>query len=281
MKYEQEHLAAHDGTRLFLRAAAVTGKVKAHAVLTHGRGEYSGRYGHVAEALAERGLRLWIYDLRGHGRSGGRRGDVPTYDALLDDLDVVVQRARDPGAPLFLLGHSLGGQITLNYLLKRQPECRGAVIGAPYLRLAFKPKRWRRALARAALWLYPSFTQPTPLLWSRLSRDQAHLASFPDLELMHHLISARMYEAVRRGAIDALAGAPKLRVPLLLIHGADDAVTSVEATREFYEHAGSTDKTLRIYPDMLHEPHNEIGRERVIADVIHWIEERCAGPRLD
>ncbi len=233
-----------------------------------------GRYGHVVEALVSSGIEVWSYDLRGHGRSGGRRGDVPSYEALLDDLERVVALALGSGIPLFLLGHSLGGQITLNFLLTRKADCRGAIVTSPYLRLAFSPPRWRLALAHAARWLWPSLTQPTPMPWSRLSRDQEHLATFPDMQLMHHDISARMYHAVKVAAATALAGAPRFQTSLFLIHGADDPVTSAAATREFFERAGSPDKTLKIYPGMLHETFNEIGREMVFADVIAWIEAR-------
>ncbi len=277
MKYQEQILTTRDGIRLRVRAAKMDAEARAVAVLTHGRGEHSGRYGHVVEAFAARGVRVWSYDLRGHGRSGGKRGDVPSYDALLDDLGCVVALAQVEALPLFLLGHSLGGQITLNYLLQRETSCRGAVVASPYLRLAFAPPRWRLALADAARWLWPSLTQPTPMPWSRLSRDQDHLASFPDMELMHHDISARMYHAVKSGAVGALANAARLRTPLFLIHGADDPVTSVEATREFFQRAGSADKTLTIYPEMLHETHNEIGRERVFSDVIGWVEARLSG----
>ncbi len=275
MDYQEHHFPSHDATPLYVRETRVAGKICGEVILTHGRGEHSGRYGHVARAFAARGLRLWSYDLRGHGRSGGGRGDVPSYEALLDDLKQVVDfvKARQIG-PLFLLAHSLGGQITLNYLLRREFQGAGAIIASPYLRLAFAPPRWRLALAGTARWLWPSLTQPTPLPWTRLSRDQAHLASFPDPELTHHLISARMYHAVRTGALAALAGAPKLRIPLLLIHGAEDQVTSVEATRDFYGRLGSPDKALKIYPQMLHETFNEIGREQVIDDILAWIEER-------
>src|SRR5678810_955655 len=86
MEFQVQHLEAKDGTRLFVRVAPVAGKEKAHIVLTHGRGEHSGRYLHVAAAFAARGLKLFSYDLRGHGRSGGKRGDAPGYNALLDDL---------------------------------------------------------------------------------------------------------------------------------------------------------------------------------------------------
>lgn len=274
MELHEHYLEAKDGTRLFVREAEVVGKAKAHIVLTHGRGEHSGRYLHVAAAFASRGLKTFSYDLRGHGHSGGKRGDTPGYDALLDDLDRVVQLAQSVDAPLFLFGHSLGAQIVVNYILEREPACRGAIIASPYLRLAFQPEWWRLALARVIRSLWPSLTLETKLISSRLSRDGAHLASLPDLDLVHHRISVRMYEAVKNGAARAFAGAPRLRIPVLLLHGTEDSVTSAEATREFHALIGAQDKTLAVFPGMLHETHNEIGREEVIAMMTSWIETR-------
>lgn len=277
MDYKEQTIAPEPGVRLFVRTAVVPGPVKAEVILTHGRGEHSGRYDHVAEDFARHGYRLWSYDLRGHGRSNGTRGDLISYGDLLGDLKAVVGMAGAGEGAVFLLGHSLGGQITLNFLLAYPNDCKGAIIASPYLRLAFVPKWWRMLLARATHWIWPGMRQTTVLPPSKLSRDHAHLSSLPGLDLMHHQISARMFYAINRAGTAALEQAPRLRIPLLLIHGSGDQVTSAEATREFFEAAGSKDKTLMVYPDMLHETHNDIGREKVMADMISWMEARLGG----
>ena len=272
--FDETFLTAKDGTSLYVRAPAVHESARAQIVLTHGRGEYSGRYSHVSEAFAAHGLALVTFDLRGHGRSGGKRGDTPSYAALLEDLDCVVRFARSRGGPLFLFGHSLGGQIALNYLHRVNANFHGALIASPYLRLAFRPERWRLAMAGLLRWIWPSITLRTHLPFDRLSRDIAHLESLPDLDLMHHRISVRKYEAIKKGAIEAFAGAAEIRLPILLLPGADDPVTSMEATREFHAALGATDKTLAIFPGMLHETHNEIGRAEVLRTIIEWVEAR-------
>src|SRR5579884_155204 len=121
------------GDQLFLRVAQLSSPPRAEVILTHGLGEHSGRYGHVAQALAEKGMRLWAYDLRAHGRSPGRRGDAPDYQLFLDDLACIVEQVPSGPAPVFMMGHSLGGQITLNYLLRHQGNFRGAIIASPWL----------------------------------------------------------------------------------------------------------------------------------------------------
>lgn len=263
-----------EGVTLALRSARMAGAVRADVVLVHGLGEHSGRYGHVAAVLAERGLRLCAWDLRGHGRSGGARGDALHYGALVADLERVVAHFVTPGRPWFLLAHSFGGQVTLRYLEERQPACAGAVIAAPWLRLAFDPPWWKLALAWAALRVWPGFVQQTGNRWDRLSRDLEHLASLPDLDLVHHRLSARLYFAMREMGEAVLADAERLRVPLLLLHGEEDPITCHRATRELCGLAGSADKTLRLYPGVRHEIHNDFGREAVLIEVADWLVAR-------
>ncbi len=273
LEFNESCFEAGDGERLFARCAKVREAVRAEVLLTHGLGEHSGRYRHVAEVFAARGL--CAYDLRGHGRSGGRRGDAARYEMLLDDLGFAAARVAHEERPVFLLGHSLGGQIALNYLLRTGAVCRGAVIASPWLRLAFAPARWRVALGRAALRIWPGWRQGTDVSWSRLSRDAEHRAALPEPELLNHTISARFYFAIERAATAAMSGAPQLRTPLLLLHGGDDPVTSMAATQEFHARAGSADKTILIYPDARHETHNDLCRDQVIDDIARWIEARA------
>jgi alpha-beta hydrolase superfamily lysophospholipase len=168
----------------------------------------------------------------------------------------------------------MGGQITLRFLQTTRLLCQGAVIASPWLRLAFEPPWWKLSLARLAMHCWPSLVQSTGNRWERLSRDRSHLLSFPDLDLVHHGISARMYFAVRTAGEQALAGAASLSVPLLLLHGDADPVTSHHATCEFFEYAGSPDKTLRIFPESRHEVHNDLERAQVIHEIAHWIDSR-------
>jgi acylglycerol lipase len=261
-------------TRLFVRTARFDEPVRAEVLLTHGLGEHSGRYSHVAAALAGRGLRMWGYDLRGHGRSDGPRGDA-RYDDLLEDLAQLHAEVAQTGHPVFLMGHSMGAQISLSLLLSRPAECRGAVIASPWLRLAFVPPLWRTALACVAARLWPWLTQPTSSIADELSRDLTHVATLPNPELVHHRVSARLFLAVQREGRRVLERAGEFQHPVLLIHGSGDAVTSCDATREFYERAGSADKRFVLYPEFMHETHNDIGRERVLEDAAGWIAERA------
>ncbi len=266
---------ARDGTRLFVRVSEPGGgEARGAILLTHGMGEHSGRYGHVVRHLNEAGLRVMTWDLRGHGRSEGRRGDIRGYDLLVDDLLEVWRLAAAEGGAVFLYGHSMGGQITLNFAVRHQPAAAGLIITSPWLQLAFAPPRWKVSLARIAARVWPSFTQNTDVVPSRLSRDLDFLMGMPDPHLVHHRMSARMYQALTAGALRAGREAVELRYPMLLIHGGDDPVTSVLATEEFFRALRSEDKSLVIVPQGLHETHNDVCREEVLRQITAWLEAR-------
>jgi acylglycerol lipase len=273
---DEEWLDREGDTRLFIRSSSPAKKPRATVIFTHGLGEHSNRYGHVAAEFVARGWRVVAWDLRGHGRSSGPRGDVEDYQTFLDDLGAVSARYRASESPLFLYAHSLGGQIALRFLQTAPVSCQGAIIASPWLRLAFDPPWWKLALARVAMHFWPAFKQSTGNRWERLSRDLSHMTSFPDLELVHHGISARMYFAVRAAGELALGDASVLRIPLLLLHGDADPVTSHHSTCEFFEKAGAADKTLRIFPGTRHETHNDLDRVQVIREIAEWIEARIA-----
>jgi alpha-beta hydrolase superfamily lysophospholipase len=270
---EEGFLGSCEGGQLFIRVAHPPGTARAGVLLTHGLGEHSGRYGHLAKTLVERGCTVMAWDLPGHGKSSGGRGDVPE-NSLVRNLAVVCAHFHTQGRPLFIFAHSLGGQIALRWLEESGADCCGAIIASPWLRLAFDPPWWKLALARLAMRYWPGFVQSTGNRWERMSRDREHMASFPDLDLVHHSISARMYFAVRAAGEQALARADRLRTPLLLLHGDSDEVTSHHATCEFFEHVGSADKTLRIYPGARHETHNDLDRALVLREIADWIEAR-------
>lgn len=258
---------------LFLRSAVAGGNIKADVLLTHGLGEHSARYDHVAGFLAQNGYRLCAYDLRGHGRSHGRRGHVNRYGEFLDDLEMVMNYFKREGVPMFLYGHSLGGQITLNYLLQRRPQVLGAIITSPWLELAFRPHPLKILLAKIMVVLWPTFTQNGPGDQALLSRDSAFLASLPGQELVHHRLSARMFNEILAGAGRVRESTSGFGCPLLLIHGDEDPLTSPAATESFFKNLAGPDKTLKIHPGMRHETHNEIGREKVLAEMVEWMDK--------
>jgi alpha-beta hydrolase superfamily lysophospholipase len=278
MTPEDVRFLSSDGTELFGRIFPTAQSPRATVVLIHGLGEQSSRYLHVGASMSRAGFRAAAFDLRGHGRSNGERGFLLRYDDFLDDVASAVSRFRRPGESFFLYAHSLGGQIAINYILRDKPPLNGAVIASPWIRLAFMPNPLKLFLAGLFRHLVPTFSQEADQDITKLSRDTAFLEALPDRDLNHRRVSARMYFEMLRGARMALDGAERFDVPLLMLHGTHDRVTSFSASEEFFARVKSSDKTFTAYPEGLHEMHNEICREEVLKRVSEWMAERCSKP---
>jgi alpha-beta hydrolase superfamily lysophospholipase len=249
-------------------------------VIAHGFGEHGGTYGYVAESLGRMlDVDIIAVDLRGHGRSPGRRGVVRRYEDLTDDLACVLDWAARtrPDVPRLLLGHSNGGQVALRVALDGQGAFDGLIISNPALRIAVPIPPHKLKLGRFLLRYAPWVTLRSELQVDRLTRDpeiqRAHLAD----RLRHSRMSAPLFFGLVEGGEMLMARAGEIRTPIVMLIGGQDPVVDPAAARELYDRLGSEDKTLLLYPKMLHEPLNELGREQVLEDVARWIEPRLQG----
>ena len=257
-----------NGLRLFYRRWEPLGSPSGMIVIIHGQGEHSGRYVHVGKFFAEAGLTVVAPDLRGHGKSQGRPGVISHYSDLAGDA---ISFVRDRSIQrCFLFGHSLGGQLVLWIARQKLVEVNGVVASAPWLRLAEPPPAWLVSFAGIVNRLVPSCRFPTGISDQKISRDKAHLDSLEDLDLVHRFITARMYFEAEKAAGSLLASTA-IEMPVLLAHGDEDEVTSLQATREFFQQLQAPSKTLRIYPGFRHELHNEPERAQVLNDYLEWI----------
>jgi alpha-beta hydrolase superfamily lysophospholipase len=249
-------------------------------VIAHGFGEHGGTYCYVAESLGRMlDADIIAVDLRGHGRSPGRRGVVRRYEDLTDDLACVLDWAARtrPDVPRFLLGHSNGGQVALRVALDRQGAFDSLIISNPALRIAVPIPPHKLKLGRFLLRYAPWVTLRSELQVDRLTRDpeiqRAHLAD----RLRHSRMSAPLFFGMVEGGEMLMARAGEIHTPIVMLIGGQDPVVDPAAARELYDRLGSEDKTLLLYPKMLHEPLNELGREQVLDDLGRWIEPRLRG----
>ena len=228
------------------KAGSRSKKPKAVIALIYGFGEHTGRYTHVGEAFNKAGYALIGFDLRGHGKSGGTRGHTPSYDAMMDDISdfMALIGTRYPGLPRFLYGHSMGGNQVLNFCLRRKPDVVGVIATGPWLKLAFNPPALQVTLAKTISHIAPSFTQNSPLDTSALSHDQKVADAYNTDPLVHSKISAKLFVGMYKSGLWALDHADEFSVPLLLMHGTADRITSSEAGAEFAKRAG------KILPDV-------------------------------
>ncbi|MBM7565033.1 alpha/beta hydrolase [Paenibacillus sacheonensis] len=243
--------------------------------LVHGMGEHIGRYLHVADMFTRAGYAVFGFDQVGHGRTEGKRGHTKSYIALMDGVDAMLAetKRRYPDKPLFLYGHSMGGNVTLNYVLRRKPDIAGVIVTGPWLRLAFNPPPLQLIIARVVNRLFPSYTNDRPMVGDHLTSDPVMVKRYQEDELGHGAITARFFLSVQGAGLWALKHASEWRVPLLLMHGGSDKVTSILASRQFAEAAGSK-CTFMEWPGLKHELHNELDREEVFDVARDWLEER-------
>lgn len=259
-------------------SSLVPREAAAHVVVVHGYGDHGGRYQELAEELFARGIATWRLDLRGHGHSGGARGDVLRHSDYLDDLERLLALARGRGAaPLFLLGHSHGGLVVLRHLLATQGAgVEGAILSAPYLQLAFEPPRWKLAAGEILRHVAPSLSIPSGIEPSMLTRDAERLAWTEADPLFFATTTPRWFHQVRRAQAEVRERGGELRLPLLVLLPLADPVVRAKATETFFGTVASSDKELIAFPEALHEIFNELPalRARAIDAVATWVLER-------
>lgn len=246
---------------------------KAVIVLVHGLGEHMGRYHEPGSFLGSRGIAVYGCDLRGHGRTKGKRGHAE-YPQLLSDLANVLRFVRNYHAdcPIILYGHSMGGNIAASYVLEQpavQEELHGLILSAPWFALKMKTPVWALAMGQVMYRLHPSFTQDNGLDPAWLSKDERVGEEYLRDPLVHGRISAGLFLAIHKRGKKAIKQAAKLHLPTLVMHGDDDAVTSDSASRKLAEKAPNA--SFKSWPGLRHEPHNELEKEEVMEFVYNWI----------
>jgi lysophospholipase len=273
--YTSDQFAAGDGLLLSRYVCRPSAASRAVVAVVHGYGEHGGRYEVLAADLAQRGLTVCVYDLRGHGRSSGRRGHIRSFTEYLDDTGLFLDGARREaaGLPLFLLGHSMGGLIAAAYAERRPvDDLAGLVLSAPFLRLAIPVPALRVQAARVVSRVAPTVDVGNPLDAAGLSHDEAVVAAYRTDPLNHSAATARWAAEVFAAQRAALSAAARLSLPLLVMLGEDDPVADPAAVRELFAAAASADKTLRLYAGFFHEIFNETGREAPVADLGGWLD---------
>ena len=247
--------------------------MKAMVILVHGVGEHTMRYQHWIERFLKDGIGIIGVDLPGHGKSDGSRGVIRSYSQTDEMISILTKEYSNtfPGTPLFLYGHSLGGGIVLKYVLENSPAINGAIITSPWLRLAFEPGRGRIFLAKLMKSLFPSFVQPSGLVVDYLSHDEKVVDAYRNDPLVHDRISASLFHSAVTAADYALKNAGSLKVPLLIMHGSGDMITSPEGSRNFASATRLAE--YKEWENGYHELHNEPFKETVYSFIIKWLEK--------
>lgn len=251
-------------------------KLRAMIVLVHGLGEHIRRYEGWAGLFTEAMIGMAGVDLPGHGLSDGKRGHIRSYAITDEMIDILLQECRKtfPGVPLFLYGHSLGGGIVLDYLIRKNPDVRGAIVTSPWLKLSFEPDRMKVKMAGIMKSIVPSLVQSSGLVVDHISRNAGVVELYRKDPRIHGLISVSLFHSAMTAASGALKNASRLKKLLLLMHGTEDHICSPEGSREFAEKSPLVE--LRLWEGAYHELHNDYCRHEVFDTIRSWIDDKLS-----
>ncbi|MEO0733206.1 MAG: lysophospholipase [Bacteroidota bacterium] len=243
--------------------------------LIHGMGEHCRRYDPMVDWYRRHGIAFVGYDRQGFGRSEGQRAYAEGYKDYLDEVArlVVACEQRYPDTPLFLYGHSFGGQTLLQYLIKRNPQIDGAIVTGPHIRLGFKANPFIVALGRITDRVWPTFSQSNQLDVSLLSRTPEVISDYQQDPLNTDRLTSRVGIGLLDVAQELDTWRGQLPVPTLLMHGTADGITGA-AGSEAFAVRNPENLTWKPWPGLYHEIHHEPEREEVFTYVLAWLEEK-------
>ncbi len=241
-------------------------------LIVHGHGEHAGRFQGVAEYFNEKGISVIALTLRGHGNSEGKKGHAPSMEQLLTDIEYFIRYVRVDylNAELYLYGHSMGGNIILNYLAKDQSnEITVGIATSPWIKLAFEPPKWKVNLGNWVADIIPSLIQPSGLKAEDISSIKEEVEKYENDSLIHSKISAKLFTTITKGGEYLIHNTHKFKHKVFLAHGQQDKIISHDATAEFAKDSNLF--TFKSYPDSKHEIHHDVDFENLMGDILGWM----------
>ena len=267
--------AGAGGCEIFWRNWVPAAEPASVVVIAHGLSEHSGRYEHVAADLVAAGHAVYALDHRGHGRSGGPRALIDRVVHAVADLDQLIAMAHqeNPRVPLTLLGHSMGGAISLAYAVRNEDHIDRLIVSAPAVSLEAAPPLTR--LAARVLSVVAPRLGIYDVEASLICTDPAVVTDYEQDPLVFHKnVPARTVAEIIGESVKLPDRLPALRLPLLVLHGTDDGIIPMASSSGMVlERAGSESKRFKTYPGMYHEILNEPDRGKVLDDIRSWLDE--------
>jgi len=288
MNHSETWIKADDGTRLFSQSWVPEPVTRSGIVLVHGFGDHSGRYGELVLKLTSAGFPVFAFDLRGHGRSSGRRGHILAWQEYRSDLSRFLDGLCEQDmTPSFLFGHSMGGLIVLDFLLGGDPRdstievklresIEGVVLSAPLLAQPGVPA-WRLKVAALLSQVWPVFSLRAGIDPATLSRSEGEREGYREDPLVHGTGSARLATELISTQARIFEWADRLQTSILLCHGTGDRLVSIAGSRRLAAAAPSGLVELKEYSGACHELHNDLVKEKYFGDVLRWIERGSEG----
>ena len=233
--------------------------------------EHAARHKNTVQFLTANGFEVVAFDLRGSGRSGGRRQWVAQFNDYVEDTAAVfhwIQKELEP-LPLFVLGHSMGGTIAVYFAALFQSHLKGLILSAPALRVGPATPAWKLSAAKVLGRLVPKLRIAGSL--GGISRDPEVEKAYLSDPLIPHSNTAGLGLEVLKAFEGVLHQASQIRVPTFIVHGSMDRIVDASGSFEILQRLGTSDKTLHILPGGFHEPHNDIDKEVYFQLLLQWL----------
>jgi alpha-beta hydrolase superfamily lysophospholipase len=259
--------------KIFARKWLVDDKSKAVIILVHGLGEHIGRYEHVAGYFNQNNISVYGFDHRGHGKSSGKRGHIASNQDFISDIDTLIEMVKNEnsGVPIFLYGHSMGGNMVLFYALSKKPDIKGIICTSPGLGAGEPVPPAKLLAAKTMKTLMPAMTINNGLDVNNLSHNPKVIKDYREDPLVHPMISLKLAMDIFSNGDWAVDNAEKFPIPLLLLIGSDDHIINLDKIKQFAENAPSNLLTFEIFSGFYHELHNEFEQEKVLRVILDWI----------
>lgn len=271
---QEGSFSGYDDLELFWQSWLVSNP-RATLIITHGHGEHSECYSNLVEGLTGSGYQVYGWDLRGHGKSGGKRGVVSSFDEYIRDLRLFIEyvRPRIQSHPFYLLGHSMGALVLLKYLTRNGLGwSSGIVLSSPLLGIKVKVTKTKARLAKMLGSIAPGITLPTEIKNEDLTRDKVLLRKYEKDPYRHDRMNSVLYMAIIDNIEYILQRADKIPGPVLMQISGKDKVVSHEAAISFYENLPIKEKQLIVYENMTHEVYNDVQRAKPHGDLKRWLD---------
>ncbi len=275
----REHFSSIDGLQIYYQAD-VPDSPRANILLVHGFGEHCGRYEELTKALTMENYAVFRFDLRGHGRSDGKRGHIFDFDEYLQDFSCFKERALSHGHAAnqtILIGHSYGGLVSLSSLLRDPNDISALALSSPFFGVADDIPRWKIGLGKLLSRYLPAFSMPTEIDPADVSHDPATVHEYATDTLIGRTASTRWLTETLGAQANALAKAGDVSIPVLWQQAGDDRLVCKHKGRAVFDRLSSVDKTWIEYPDMFHEIFFELEREKPIGALFAWLENQVQG----
>lgn len=262
------------GPRLYYESW-IPRKARAILVFVHGLSEHTGRYGPLIKSFVNNGYGVALYDQRGHGNSGGQRGHFDNFNDMLSDLAAFISMIdkANPSTPIILVGHSFGGQLALNYVVRYTKRIRGLIVSSPNIRLKMPIPKWKYWLAENLHKVMPRLAVAHSIDAKWLSHDTRVGETYLKDKKIVRKFTLRAGQEILNNLDVVMPLASRIHLPCLFLQAGDDHVCDAEAVKHFYRRIQVSRKRMKVYEGLYHELFNEVDKDIIFSDMQNWLHE--------